>query len=243
VSEARELPAPVRRAAQWVASRLPHGTLGRNRLYNYGRSLRGQYANTVVAPLVAVEGGVGRTALATALGTVEEILAPWFKELGETSLLASVMLVDQLTYLPGDILTKVDRASMAVSLEARVPLLDHPLAEFANSLHTRFKVADGTGKLLFKQAVQGIVPDQVLSKPKQGFAVPLAQWFRGPLRERLEMIRGPYAQVAPYVDPVALKRLVAEHLRSRRDHSAMLWRLLALELWLRRVHSPAARAA
>jgi asparagine synthase (glutamine-hydrolysing) len=140
-------------------------------------------------------------------------------------------MVDMQTYLPGDILTKVDRTSMAVSLEARVPLLDHPLAEFAASLPGTLKLRDGTGKWIFRKAIQGLVPDIVLSKPKQGFAVPLDRWFRAELRGRIEALsqRGP---VLEYVDGRAVDRLVQEHLRGRRDHSHQLWRVLALDLWL-----------
>ncbi len=231
-------PAPVRRALRSLALLLPHGALGRNRLYDLGRTQRGQYANTVLAPLLLSEGGVGAESLGAALGSVEQILAPWFEGMDGEPLLASLMLVDQSTYLPGDILTKVDRASMAVSLEARVPLLDHVLADFANGISADLKIRGDQGKLLFKQAIEGIVPAGVLTQPKQGFAVPLAEWFRGPLRSRLEAIRKPDAEIAPYVHRPAVERLLSEHQRGRRDHSPMLWRLLALELWLQRAASP-----
>ncbi|HEY9383732.1 MAG TPA: asparagine synthase (glutamine-hydrolyzing), partial [Gemmatimonadales bacterium] len=227
-------PRPVRRALRSLALLLPHGALGRNRIYDLGRTQRGQYANTVLAPLLLSEGGVGAEALGAQLGEVEQILAPWFEGMDGEPLLASLMLVDQSTYLPGDILTKVDRASMAVSLEARVPLLDHELADFANGISADLKIQGGRGKLLFKQAIEGIVPPEVLTKPKQGFAIPLAEWFRGPLRPRLEAIRRADAEITPYVHRPAVERLLAEHQRGRRDHSAMLWRLLALELWLQR---------
>jgi asparagine synthase (glutamine-hydrolysing) len=119
---------------------------------------------------------------------------------------------------------------MAVSLEARVPLLDHPLVEFAASLPGDLKLRDGSGKWIFRKAIRGIVPDIVLQKPKQGFAVPLARWFRTELRGRLEALtQGPAME---FVEPRAVNRLVQEHQRGRRDHSHQLWRVLALDLWL-----------
>jgi asparagine synthase (glutamine-hydrolysing) len=136
------------------------------------------------------------------------------------------------TYLPGDILTKVDRASMAVSLEARVPLLDHPLVEFALSLPDGLKLRDGTGKWVLREAIRGLVPPLVLEKRKQGFAVPLRSWFRHELRHRVDALHAGAARIGEYVDARAVGRIVREHLTRRRDHSDLVWRLMALELWL-----------
>ena len=123
--------------------------------------------------------------------------------------------------------------SMAVSLEARVPLLDHPLVEFAVSLPSALKYRDGTGKWIFRRAIEGLVPDSVFQRPKQGFAVPLAEWFRGDLRHRLDALARPDAPALAYVDAGAVARLCREHLSGRRDHSGALWRVLVLDLWLR----------
>ena len=132
----------------------------------------------------------------------------------------------------GDILTKVDRASMAVSLEARVPLLDHSLVEFAVSLPGRLKYRDGAGKWIFREAIRDLVPPQVLARSKQGFAVPLRDWFRRELRHRLEWLLRQDSALYEFVDHASVRRLVDEHVSGRRDHSAMLWRLLALNLWI-----------
>jgi asparagine synthase (glutamine-hydrolysing) len=121
---------------------------------------------------------------------------------------------------------------MAVSLEARVPLLDHALVEFAVGLPSGLKLRDGTGKWLLRQAAAEVLPAEVLSKPKQGFALPLAAWFRGPLRHRIDGLLRPDARVLEFADPQAIARLHAEHVTERRDHSGTLWRLLAFELWL-----------
>src|SRR5437867_4102874 len=160
-----------------------------------------------------------------------DLLADAFAEAGARDFVSQMMLVDVATYLPGDILTKVDRASMAVSLEARVPLLDHPLVEFALSLPATFKIRDGTGKRVFRRAIRELVPPTVLDHPKLGFAVPLADWFRGPLRHRLDQLARP-ERLYTYIDRRALQRLAREHLLRRRDHSVALWRALVLELWL-----------
>jgi asparagine synthase (glutamine-hydrolysing) len=152
-------------------------------------------------------------------------------ELGE-DFAAAMMQVDLETYLPGDILTKVDRTSMAVSLEARVPLLDFDLVDFALQIPGNWRVTAEETKRLFRRAVKGIVPDSVLSRPKQGFAIPLGNWFRGPLRYRIEALRNPSPDLRLYVDCAAVRRLVFEHAIGRRDHSAMLWRLIVLDCWL-----------
>ena len=143
-----------------------------------------------------------------------------------------MMHVDFETYLPGDILTKVDRTSMAVSLEARVPLLDNDLIDFALSVPGHLRVTKGESKRLFRRAIRGIVPDSVLTRPKRGFGIPLAGWFRGPLRHRIDALRQPSAAIDSYVERSAVERLVREHAVGRRDHSVMLWRLIVLEYWL-----------
>jgi asparagine synthase (glutamine-hydrolysing) len=122
--------------------------------------------------------------------------------------------------------------SMSVSLEARVPLLDHHIVEFAAALPSRLKQRDGVGKWLLRRAIVGLVPPRVLAHPKHGFGVPLARWFREELRYRLDALVEPGARIAPYVDRGAVARLVAEHRSGRRDHSHLLWRLISLEVWL-----------
>jgi asparagine synthase (glutamine-hydrolysing) len=229
----RELgPAPLRAALGAVGRRLPHGAFGRNRLIDLGRTRRGRYAATVAFPLAASEGGVLRADLAHLARPMDRLLEPWFAEADGRDFLTQMTSVDLLTYLPGDILTKVDRMSMAVSLEARVPLLDRKVAEFAATLPAHLKQRDGTGKWILRRAIEGIVPREVLEKPKQGFAVPLVKWFRGPLRHRVEALLRPDAPIYEYADRAAVARVAAEHHAGRRDHSHLLWRLLALDLWL-----------
>jgi asparagine synthase (glutamine-hydrolysing) len=152
--------------------------------------------------------------------------------------LAQPLLVDILTYLPGDILTKVDRMTMLASIEARVPLLDHKLVEFAVALPIEWKLRNGEGKWIFREAIRGLIPDFVFSRPKQGFGVPLPLWFRRELRPRIDGLLDPSSGVNEYVDPAAVRRVVQEHQNGRRDHSPLLWKLLVLQIWLDRINAP-----
>jgi asparagine synthase (glutamine-hydrolysing) len=148
--------------------------------------------------------------------------------------LSQVQYLDMKTYLPGDILTKVDRASMAHALEVRVPLLDHPLLEWVSGLPTDLKRRGSTGKYLLKKAMEPYLPHDILYRPKQGFAVPLAKWFRGPLRQRLQqaLLSEALADTGIF-DRGRLQQLLDEHLGGRVDRSASLWSLLMFEAFLR----------
>ncbi|PWV61114.1 XrtA/PEP-CTERM system amidotransferase [Plasticicumulans acidivorans] len=148
--------------------------------------------------------------------------------------LSLIQYIDIKTYLPGDILTKVDRASMAHSLEVRAPLLDHPLVDWISGLPPHFKLRGGEGKYIFKKALEPILPHDILYRPKMGFAVPLVAWFRGPLRERLrEAVLGPVMEQSGVFDMAYLRTLVDQHQSGQRDHSAALWSLLMFESFLR----------
>jgi len=222
----------LRRAAKIIGRRLPHGARGRNWILNLGRNPVGRYASTVALPALVEEGGVIRRETAGERPELEHLLAGIFESTAGRDFPARMALVDVLSYLPGDILTKVDRMSMKVSLEARVPLLDHHFAEFALSLPTRLKFRDGLGKWIFRKAVRDLVPPSVLEKPKQGFGVPIVHWLRGPLRHRLDALRGDRSPVYEWCDPTATHRIMQEHMERRRDHSYQLWRLLVLHRWL-----------
>ncbi|MDX1645082.1 MAG: amidotransferase 1, exosortase A system-associated, partial [Thermoanaerobaculia bacterium] len=142
--------------------------------------------------------------------------------------------LDIKTYLPGDILTKVDRASMAHSLEVRVPLLDHGLVEWLAGIPSSWKRREGTGKYLLKKAMEPFLPAEILYRQKRGFAVPLAEWFRGPLRERLQAaVTSEVMHDAGFFQRRSLEALLDEHLRGHADRSASLWSLLMLESFLR----------
>ena len=144
--------------------------------------------------------------------------------------LSSMQYFDLKTYLPLDILTKVDRMSMAHSLEARVPLLDHRLVEFAATIPPELKL-NGTGKFIFKQAMRGILPDDIIDRPKQGFAVPLGHWFRGRLGGTLrDVLLSRRCRERGIFAPAAVQHLIELHERGR-PLDRQLWTLLSFELW------------
>ena len=139
-------------------------------------------------------------------------------------------------WLPGDILTKVDRTSMAVSLEAREPLLDHRLIEFAAALPEGLRLRGGQGKWLMKQAMRRYLPDEVLFRPKQGFVTPISQWLRGPLAGAARAIGSSAAlSRTGWFDGAALGRIAEEHISGGSDHGRLLWQLLMLDRSLARL--------
>jgi asparagine synthase (glutamine-hydrolysing) len=163
-----------------------------------------------------------------------EVLRGHMSRCGSEDPLSQVQYADFKTYLPGDILTKVDRASMASSLEVRVPLLDHTLVEWAARLPSRLKLHGREGKHVFKAALEPHVPKEILYRPKQGFAVPLAAWFRGPLRRRLrDTLCGPVLRESGLFDMGTLATMLDQHQAGERDHSAALWTLSMMESFLR----------
>lgn len=222
-----------------VAASLPHGAVGRNYLYNasldgidryidsvsyfgnlkkrslydrgYGASLNGQFG----------EAGGFYKAIATAPSGVDHI--------------ERLMYLDSKTYLPSDILTKVDRMSMAASLEARVPLLDHELIELVQTIPSGLKINGGTSKYILKKAMEGTVPEEILYRGKQGFGVPIGEWINSRLKDRMTgTLLEPRTRQRGYFDTRYVETLIDEHSRGRRDHSHALWILWMLELWHRR---------
>jgi asparagine synthase (glutamine-hydrolysing) len=145
------------------------------------------------------------------------------------------MYMDTKTYLPADILTKVDRMSMLTSLEVRVPILDHLFVEWVTGLPAVFKIRDGQQKYILRKLAERVgVPREVLYRRKQGFALPLVHWMRHELKELiLTVLLEPRTLQRGYFNPRALQKLLDEHFRGLRDHSHRIWRLLMLELWHR----------
>jgi len=232
------LPRAVRQGVMQPLGRsLPHGAWGRNYLHNVALDPLDRYIEEV-----SIFTRLNKPALYTddfrqQLGNCEA--AKRFREYATHARaehpLDPLLYLDSKTYLPGDILTKVDRMSMAVSLEARVPLLDHKLIEFVcTRIPASMKMKGLETKHIFKRAVRDLVPLEILNRPKQGFGIPIDQWINNQLRER---VRGTLTEARTmqrgYIEPGYVKLLLDEHERGRRDHATELWTLFMLESWQR----------
>ncbi|MEO6322693.1 MAG: asparagine synthase-related protein, partial [Polaromonas sp.] len=150
--------------------------------------------------------------------------------------LALIQYLDYKTYLVGDINTKVDRASMAHSLEVREPLMDHELIDWLATLPTSHKIKGQESKYIFKKSMEPYLPNDVLYRPKMGFSVPLARWFRGPLKQRVrDALLGPRLAATGWFNRNYLEHLIDAHNTGARDYSASIWTLLMFEAFLRNV--------
>ncbi|HEX3558977.1 MAG TPA: asparagine synthase (glutamine-hydrolyzing) [Pyrinomonadaceae bacterium] len=220
-----------------LSVRLPHGARGRNYLHNVALDPVERYLDSV-----SVFTKLKRLSLYTEdfrqQLSADDLAARRFHDYAANArtgeALDRLLYIDSKTYLPGDILTKVDRMSMAASLEARVPLLDHKLIEFVTRIPAALKMRGLETKHIFKRAVRDLVPAEILDRPKQGFGVPIEQWINHQLRGRIrETLGEPRARQRGYVEPRYVQTLLDEHERGRRDHSTQLWALFMLELWHR----------
>ncbi len=158
----------------------------------------------------------------------------YFDRVEDVDPIGQLLYVNAKTYLPGDLLVKTDRMSMANSLEARCPFLDHTLLEFAAQIPSRLKLRGLTTKYILKEATKGFVPQEIINRRKHGFGVPVGRWFRTDLREYVrEMVLSPQAVKRGYFKKETLERLIGEHQSGKRDHGHRLWTLLTFEMWHR----------
>jgi len=163
------------------------------------------------------------------------VIAPWFAKANGAGIVDASLLTDTMTYLPNDLLVKMDIASMAVSLEARSPFLDHHLMEFAASLPEKLKLRRLTTKYLLKRVLKKLVPEENLTRSKMGFGVPIGHWFRGTMQPFLrQTILSDKAIARGLFRPEALRGIIDQHVERKADHSHRLWSLLMLELWFER---------
>jgi asparagine synthase (glutamine-hydrolysing) len=141
-------------------------------------------------------------------------------------------MIDMRLYLENDILVKLDRASMMASLEGRVPLLNNDFVAYATSLPLSMKLRGFRSKFLLKRALRGILPGRILRRPKKGFGIPVAEWFRGPVKEQMLSVLSPERIATEgFFDAGAVKGLIDDHLAGRQDNRKQLWTLFAFEMW------------
>ncbi len=163
------------------------------------------------------------------------LLGEWFKRANGIGILDAMLLTDQMTYLPNDLLVKVDIAAMAVSLEARSPFLDHHVIEFAASLPQNLKLRGLTTKYVLKKALRKLLPNENLNRSKMGFGVPVGHWFRGKMQPFLrEVVLSEKASRRGLFKQEGVRQLIELHSHGERDYSQQLWTLLMLELWFNR---------
>jgi asparagine synthase (glutamine-hydrolysing) len=230
----RYSPRALRRVAAIAAARLPHGVRGKNFLRHVGRDDRGRYLDAIrffgtdEKPALLTVDARRRMHAADA----EHRLARRFERYAELPWPSQMMRFDMETYLPDDVLTKVDRMSMAHSIESRVPLLDSGVVAFASTLPAALKIKNGRRKHVLKEVAAALLPQEILNRKKQGFGVPLGVWFRGNLRELFsDTLLSPASLQRGYFESAFVRRIVNEHLTGKRDHTLRLWQLVVFERW------------
>ena len=234
-----KVPRFLRRAMSAIADSLPYSTYGKNYLYMVSRQTAlSRYFESNYAPYLMRK----------------ELLEPeWMLPSGDrlgpdvfprcvlppgTDPLSEALYFEATAKLSGDMLVKVDRMSMAVSLEVRSPLLDHELADLAAQVPHAYKIRGGQGKHILIQALGDRLPPELLNRPKMGFAIPMAEWLRGPLRQMLwDHLTGPRFSQRGIASPKFVRHLLDEHQSGRRDNRSWLWALLVLEMWFREFES------
>ncbi|MGH8641499.1 MAG: asparagine synthetase B family protein, partial [Burkholderiales bacterium] len=160
--------------------------------------------------------------------------SPPFDADPRASALRRILYFDQTSWLPDNLLERADRMTMAASIEARVPFLDHELAAYVSSLPDEFRVRGLQGKWILRTACKRLLPARILERPKVGFRVPVNEWFRGKMRDYLlDHLQGASSLTRRYYDAPALDRVLADHLERRQNHEKLLWSLLNLEIWHR----------
>jgi asparagine synthase (glutamine-hydrolysing) len=244
------LPAPLRRgvgALGGVYPKLdwaPRFLRARTTLQGLGRSSGESYADAVSATSFEVRSRLYSADFTRRLGghRAERRYVEAMRDAPAADPLARALYADLKIWLPGDILTKVDRASMAVSLEAREPLLDHRLVEFAASLPPSARLRRGRGKYLMKRALESRLPAEILHRPKQGFVTPVSAWFRGPLAGEAEAVAHSraFAELG-WFDGDAIAAIARDHRSGRAEHGRLLWQLVMLDRSLQRLFGLGAR--
>jgi asparagine synthase (glutamine-hydrolysing) len=226
----------AQKAAGAIFPLLPHGARGKNFLRHVSRNVDGRYLDSVAFFQPDEKVALYSPDIHRGLHAwdAERTLRDRLTRFASLPAHSRMMRLDFETYLPEDVLTKVDRMSMAHSIESRVPLLDNAVIDFAATLPATLKIHDGRRKHVLKEAARSMLPDGILDRKKQGFGVPIGVWFRGGLTDVFsDVLRSARARQRGYFRTGFVNRLLDEHLSGRRDHTARLWQLLVFELWHR----------
>jgi asparagine synthase (glutamine-hydrolysing) len=223
-----------------LSESLPHGAFGRNYLRNVSLEPIDRYIDSIshfteLNKRILYTKDFRSKLSNNGFSAGHKLFRSFAEKVDTGDAVDKLLYLDSKTYLPGDILTKVDRMSMAVSLEARAPLLDHKLIEFVTRIPSSLKLKGVETKHIFKRAVRSLVPDEILDRPKQGFGVPIATWINQTLQGYIhETLMSQTFRQRGIVEADYITLLLEEHERSRRDHSSTLWALFVLELWYRK---------
>jgi asparagine synthase (glutamine-hydrolysing) len=234
------LPLPARQLLRGIAPLLPWGS----QHHAWARRLR-RFADNAALPVDErifgwtsfLDVGTIRTLGGEALANGDRLLSSYREALAhcrDAAVLSQLLYLNARTYLLDDLLPKVDRMTMAWGLEARSPLLDRPLMEYVATLPDALKIQGKQGKIVFRKAVEDLLPPAILERPKHGFGVPLGAWFRTDLRPMMEDVLLSSPRVGKWLRVDALRGLAQQHMSGRADRGQQLWTLLTLELWLRK---------
>ena len=236
------IPRPLRKLISWTADGLPYSAYGKNFLRMVGSPTQlDRYFNTNYTVYFLRKRMLNPEWMLPADAAFLERMLPDNFDSGNRDILSKLMYFEATNLLTGDFLAKVDRASMAASLEVRCPLLDHEFCEFATRIPTAWKWHGGKGKRILLEALGDRLPPELLTRGKMGFGVPLDQWFRGPLRQLVhDSLLGKKFLERGIVSPDFVQYLVEEHESGRRDNHHQLYSLLMLELWFESLEEPMA---
>ena len=233
------LPQFVRHIISAVSDLLPYSAFGKNYLHMISRpTALARYIESNWAPYQMRKALLkGDWMLPADAAHLENVFRDFLLPPGSDTL-SQALYFEATMKLPGDMLVKVDRMSMAASLEVRSPLLDHKLGELAATIPHEWKIRNGRGKDIFVDAIADRLPPSLLNRPKMGFGVPLADWLRGPLRPMLhDHLESPRFFARGIVSPAFVRHFIAEHESRRRDNTTWLWSLLVLEMWFRQIET------
>ncbi len=229
------VPLPLRKLMSWAADVLPYSAYGKNFLHAVGcPTTLDRYFNQNYAPYFLRKRMLNPEWMLPADAAFLQRMLPDNFATQDGDIISQLMYFEATNLLTGDFLAKVDRASMAASLEVRCPFLDHRFAEFATSIPTAWKWQNGRGKRILSEAFRDRLPPELLTRPKMGFGVPMEHWFRGPLRELVHdsLLCKTFLERG-IVSPDFASYLVEEHQRGRRNNQHQIYALLMLELWFK----------